>query len=89
MGIPFDSRLMMGTDVFSPTDPVVIFLDRSFITPAGRYNAKTKTFTPNPGVSVSAQYVEQMNQRISAKFYYSQKFLENDYYKLISASLGH
>ena len=89
MGIPFDSRLMMGTDVFSNTDPMVIFLDRSFITPAGRYNAKTKNFTPTPGVSVSPQYVEQMNQRINAKFYYSQKFLENDYYKLISASLGH
>ena len=89
MGIPYDSRLMMGTDIFSPTDPMVIFLDRSFITPAGRYDAKTKTFTPNPGVTVGAQYVEQMVQRVSAKFYYSQKFLENDYYKLISASLGH
>jgi phosphoglycerol transferase MdoB-like AlkP superfamily enzyme len=88
MGLDFDSRLMMGTDIFSPTDPVVIFLDRSFITPAGRYNAKTKEFTPNPGVTVSPQYVEQMIQRNAAKFYYSQKFLENDYYKLISASLG-
>lgn len=88
MGLDFDSRLMMGTDIFSPTDPVVIFLDRSFITPAGRYNAKTKEFTPNPGVNVSPQYVEQIIQRNAAKFYYSQKFLENDYYKLISASLG-
>ena len=78
MGLDFDSRLMMGTDIFSPTDPVVIFLDRSFITPTGRYDAKTKVSTPNPGVNVSSQYVEQMIQRNSAKFYY----------KLISASLG-
>ncbi len=88
MGIPFDSRLMMGSDIFSSADPMVIFLDRSFITMAGRYNSKTKEFTPNPGVSVNAGYIDQMKDRISAKFYYSQKFLENDYYKLISASLG-
>ena len=49
MGIPYDSRLLMGTDIFSNTDPVVIFKDHSFITSVGRYDAKTKQFTYNDG----------------------------------------
>ena len=87
MGVPFDSRLMMGTDIFSSTDPVVIFKDHSFISSVGRYNAKAKTFTYNDGVVKNQAYVDRMIQVIDAKFYYSQKFLENDYYKIISNSL--
>ncbi len=87
MGIKFDSRLMMGSDIFSNQEPLVIFLDRSFITSAGRYNAKTKEFTYNKGVVPNPTYVEAMIKQVSAKFYYSQKFLENDYWKIISDSL--
>ena len=87
MGVKFDSRLMMGSDIFSNQEPLVIFLDRSFITSAGRYNAKTKVFTYNKGVVPNPTYVEAMIKQVSAKFYYSQKFFENDYYKIISNSL--
>jgi len=87
MGIKYDSRLLMGSDVFSNTEPLVIFLDRSFITRAGRYNAKTKVFTYNQGVVENKAYVEAMIKEVNAKFYYSAKFLENDYYKIISDSL--
>jgi lipoteichoic acid synthase len=88
MGIKYDSRLLMGTDVFSNTEPLVIFLDRSFITTAGRYNAKTKVFTYNQGVLENQAYVDSMIQTVNSKFYYSQKFLENDYYKIISQNLN-
>jgi hypothetical protein len=88
MGIKYDSRLLMGSDIFSNTEPLVIFLDRSFITQAGRYDAKTKIFTYNQGVIENQAYVESMIKTVDAKFYYSQKFLENDYYKIISQSLN-
>jgi arylsulfatase A-like enzyme len=87
MGLEFDSRLMMGIDMFSNTEPLVIFKDKSFITSAGKYNAKIKEFIYNEGVIVNDAYVERMIQIVNAKFYYSQKFLENDYYKIISESL--
>ncbi len=87
MGIPYDSRLLMGTDIFSNTDPMVIFKDHSFITPAGKYNAKTKKFIYNEGVVQNPTYVNRMIEVVNAKFYFSQKFLENDYYKIIANSL--
>jgi phosphoglycerol transferase MdoB-like AlkP superfamily enzyme len=88
MGVAYDSRLLMGSDVFGNREPLVIFKDRSFITSAGRYNAKTKVFTYNKGVVENPQYVKSMIDIINAKFYYSQKFLETDYYKIIENSLN-
>jgi hypothetical protein len=67
--------------------PLVIFKDHSFITPAGKYNAKTKTFIYNEGFVENQGYVDRMIEVVNAKFYYSQEFLENDYYKIISKSL--
>ena len=87
MGIPYDSRLLMGTDIFSNTDPVVIFKDHSFITSVGRYDAKTKQFTYNDGYVQNQTYVNRMIQVVENKFYYSQKFLETNYYKIISQNL--
>jgi len=88
LGIPYDSRILMGTDIFSKTDPLVIFKNHSFITPAGKYNAKTKQFIYNEGVVENQAYVDRMIEVVNAKFYYSQKFLETDYYKIISQSLS-
>jgi lipoteichoic acid synthase len=88
MGISFDSRLMMGADIFSTTVPLVIFKDHSFITPLGKYNAVTKTFIYNDGVTEDADYVKRMIEVVNTKFYYSQTFLENDYYRIIAEALG-
>jgi len=87
MGLDFDSRLLMGSDVFSNKEPLVMFKDKSFITSAGRYNAATKVFTYNEGVVANAPYVESMKKAVEAKFYYSTKFLETNYYKIISDAL--
>lgn len=88
MGIKYDSRLMMGSDVFSTQTPLVIFLDRSFITNAGRYDATTKIFTYNVGFAENQAYVDSMIKVVDAKFYYSQEFLEFDYYRIIDKSLN-
>ncbi|MHB1485636.1 MAG: LTA synthase family protein [Saccharofermentanales bacterium] len=80
LGIKFDSRLLMGIDVFSPTDPLVIFLNRSFITDKGKYNAVTKKFELNPGMAVDSDYQKRISAEIDRKFYFSAKILENDYY---------
>ena len=49
MGLPFDSRLFMGRDLFSDSESLIIFENRSFITPRGRYNSKTNQFILNEG----------------------------------------
>jgi phosphoglycerol transferase MdoB-like AlkP superfamily enzyme len=83
MGLTYDSRLYMGQDVFSDNTPLVIFVDRSFITEKGRYSAKTKTFYWNDGYTQDEEYVKNMIKFVNAKFYYSAKILERDYYKIV------
>jgi len=83
MGLEYDSRLLMGHDIFSDADPLVIFRDRSFITDKGRYSATAKTFTPNEGVEVPEGYAKSIMSIVNNKFTYSKLILEQDYYRVL------
>ena len=82
-GVEFDSRLLMGRDILSDSEPLIIFSDRSFITDKGRYNAVTGEFTKNENAEVSETYVEDINNIIYKKYQMSRLILENDYYKKV------
>lgn len=84
MGLDYDSRLLMGKDIFSDAEPLVIFENKSFITDKGRYNSVKGVFTPNPGVEVDEDYINSIKDIVDSKFYYSAKILETDYYKYVS-----
>lgn len=86
MGLDYDSRLLMGRDIFSDAEPLVIFESKSFITDKGRYNSVKGVFTPNPGVEVDENYIKSIKDIVDSKFYYSSKILETDYYKYVSKS---
>lgn len=77
-GIDYDSRLLMGRDIFSNTEHIVILSDRSFITSKGKYNSITGEFS-NP--NVSKEYIDNINKIINEKFKMSSLILEKDYYK--------
>lgn len=77
-GIDYDSRLLMGSDIFSTTEHIVILSDRSFITSKGKYNSITGEFS-NP--NVSKEYIDNINKIINEKFKMSSLILEKDYYK--------
>lgn len=84
MGLEFDSRLMVGKDLFSEADPLIPFLNKSFITDKGTYNSETSEFTPHEDdASVDVAYIEEMIARVEAQFYYSTKILETDYFEHI------
>ncbi len=88
MGLPYDSRLLMGRDLFSTAPPLVIFSNRSFITSEGRYNAKTGKFVQNENQplydeATLSTYRKQISNIVKAKFYYAAKILEDDYYRII------
>ncbi len=82
-GVEYDSRLLIGKDILSDVEPLVIFSDRSFITDKGRYNAITEEFIPNEGVEVEEGYVEKINSIIYKKYQMSRLVLENDYYRKV------
>ncbi len=80
MGLDYDSRLFVGRDIFSDSDPLVILYSHNFITDKGRYNALTNEFIAVPGAKVDEEYVREIMDQVEAKFYYSAKVLEEDYY---------
>lgn len=80
-GVEFDSRLLMGRDILSDADGLVIFSNRSFITEKGKYNALTGVMDTNE--QVSEEYINQMNAIIYNKFKYSRLVLEKDYYRKV------
>jgi lipoteichoic acid synthase len=83
LGLEYDSRLLMGRDIFSDSEPLVMFVNKSFITDKGRYNSKNGKFIPNEGVEVEEDYVKKTSSLVNSKFYYSAKILENNYYKKV------
>jgi len=83
MGLEYDSRLLIGRDIFSNSKPLVIFHNRSFITDKGRYNSVDEEFIPNEGVILDEDYVEKTLEKIERRFYYSEQILDKDYYSIV------
>lgn len=82
-GVTYDSRLLMGRDILSDTDPLVIFSNRSFITNKGRYNSITGEFKSNDGKTVSKDYITDINKVIYDRFYLSRQIIDTDYYRKV------
>ncbi len=79
-GLTYDSRLLMGRDIFSDNEHIVILSDRSWITDKGRYDSVTKEFKSN-GEDVSQEYIDEINIKVNQKFSMSSLILDNNYYK--------
>ena len=82
-GIEFDSRLLMGRDILSSNDGLVIFSDRSWITKYGKYDAKNNIFTPLTKEKLADNYVEEINTIVYNKYVISKNILESNYYKYV------
>lgn len=82
-GLEYDSRLLMGRDIFSSSSPLVIFANRSFITDKVMYNSKTKEVINLTNEELEADYVKNINKVVSAKFAFSAQILERDYYSYV------
>lgn len=93
-GLEYDSRLLSGRDLLAPDVAVgqvgtdmhlAVFADSGFgnswVSNAGTYEASTKTFTPNPGVQVSQDYVKQVNQIVSDRYSFAKHLIGEDYYR--------
>lgn len=83
LGLEYDSRLLMGKDLLSDSEPLVIFADQSFITEKGRYDAEKEEFIPREGKEVDEEYVEKISDEVKRKFYFSARMLETDYYSIL------
>lgn len=83
LGLPYDSRMLSGTDIFSDSEGLVIYKDYSWQTEKGIYITSDKKFYPVDGVTVDANYVDRMNKKVRNMFWASAKILETNYFRYI------
>lgn len=82
-GLPYDSRLLVGRDVFSQQPPLVLWPDFSWKTDKGFYDVRTGKFTPAPGVTVDESYLEAIHNTVVNKITYSRWVLEGDFFNYL------
>ena len=88
-GFEYDSRLLVGKDIFSDVPHVAILSNGSFITDKIRYNSSTGEVTYlTEEESVSDSYVESMIELVQLRFTVSTAILNYDYYSYIAPYLN-
>lgn len=80
-GVEYDSRLLMGTDIFSNSEGIAIMKNRSWVTNKGTYYSATNKFVSSE--EVSDDYVDTINQIVSNKLNISKMIISNNYYKSV------
>ncbi len=90
-GIEFDSRLLMGRDILSDSDSLVIYSNRNFITKYGKYEALTNKFEPFEEVYKGFDtdtYIKNISNVIYNKYQMSKLILDNDFYRKLWKAVG-
>ncbi len=87
-GVEYDSRLLVGRDVFSEEIPLVIWPDYSWLTDKGYYINSSGTFIPTvEGEDVSSEYIDAVKAIVSDKITFSRNVLNYDYYSYVYSAL--
>lgn len=88
-GFNYDSRLLVGKDIFSDAEHIAILSNGSFITDKIRYNSSTGEVTYLVDESkVSDSYVENLVNEVKRRFTVSTEILNADYYETLSQYLN-
>ena len=87
-GLDYDSRLVIGSDILSTDDELVIFANYSFISKDGYYNSITDQFTRWDGAEPDLEEVARMVAEVQNRVAYSATILDTDYYRLIWEQSG-
>ena len=81
--LPYDSRLLIGRDIFSSAPGLAVFYDRSWVSDYGKYYAYPGTFVPNDGAEVSEEYVEEATNYVKNEAAVSLLMSQKDYYRYL------
>ena len=82
-GISYDSRLLIGNDIMSDSDGLVIFNDKSWITDQGRYDYMKKSFEKFTDEELPSNYVQEINDIVNKKMQMSKMIITKDYYRKV------
>ncbi len=79
-GVEFDSRLMVGRDVFSDAEPIVVWNNYTWVTEQGKFDSMEYEYTPNPGFEYDEDYISRISSIVSNKINFSREVVDKDYY---------
>ncbi|MCD8116618.1 MAG: LTA synthase family protein [Oscillospiraceae bacterium] len=82
-GLEYDSRLLVGRDVFSDAEALVVWNSYSWATEQGKYDATTGTYYPNEGYTADEDYIARIKQIVSNKISFSESVIDKDYYRYL------
>jgi lipoteichoic acid synthase len=82
-GLEYDSRLIIGQDILSGSEGLVMFNNRSFITDNYFYNASNGTITGRNGYKADDEEVDIMKSYVADKFTAADSITQYDFYKYI------
>ncbi len=82
-GLEYDSRLLMGQDILSDAEPLVVLSNRSFITDKVMYNSANGDTTLLTDEFLPTDYIKNLNKIVKNKFSVSKSMLEEDYYRYV------
>ena len=83
-GLDFDSRLLVGRDVFSDLEAIVPYNNGGYITRDGRkYSSFSREFHTYSGEKPDDEYVKHLNETVNNFNTFSKFVVDNDYYNYI------
>lgn len=85
--IPFDSRLLVGRDVFSEVPPLVLWPDHSWRTARGFYNAATGEYKAAEGAAPEEAYCAKISAAVANKLTYCESVCALDYFNTLAGLL--
>ena len=78
-GVPYDSRLLVGRDVFSDAPPLVLWPDGSWKTETDSFDAATGSFTPS-----EEEYRKAIGAMVANKITYSENVYKRGYFNALA-----
>lgn len=79
LGFEYDSRTIIGTDVFGSKEPFVVFADRSWISQNGMYNANSGEYTAFKNAAKKDD-IDALNTKCTNMFTVSRMILDTNVY---------
>ena len=86
-GVPYDSRLLVGRDVFSEEMPLVLWPNYSWKTEQGTYDAAEGIFTPADGRTADQAYIDQVSALVRSKYSYCAQVRDRKYFTWLAERL--
>ena len=81
-GVVYDSRLLVGRDVFSDAEPLVLWNNFNWKTDKGSY--MDGKFTPAEGAEIEAGYADRISAIVKNKINYSKSVAKHNYFNYVA-----